>query len=109
MSNQDQAKPTIRIENSYVDERVVSTGIVQLDKELGGGFLKGQIILLVGNPGSGKTTFRVQFLTEGLHKGEPGIFVGLVEPREDFMKYMWHLGFYLLEYEAKGQFFLLNP
>ena len=108
LSSHEQVEHLISSEVACVEEQVVSTGIELLDKELCGGFLKGQIILLAGNPGSGKTTFGVQFLADGLQKGEPGIFVGLVEPKEDFMKYMWHLGFYLEEYEAKGQFLFIE-
>lgn len=108
LSSQDQIKHTLNIEDNSADEQTISTGILQLDKELGGGFLKGQMILLAGNPGSGKTTFGVQFLAEGLRKGESGIFVGLVESRKDFLKYMWHLGFYLEEYEAKGEFLFIE-
>ena len=108
LSNQEQVNHLVSSGPACIEEQSVSTGIELLDKELCGGFLKGQIILLAGNPGSGKTIFGVQFLVEGLQKGEPGIFVGLVESKEDFMKYMWHLGFYLEEYETKEQFLFIE-
>jgi circadian clock protein KaiC len=82
----------------------VSTGIKELDKALGGGFLEGQLILVAGNPGCGKTTFGTQFLYSGLKKGEPAIFVGFVEPEEDYMNYMKELGFNLRKYEERGKF-----
>ena len=108
LSSQERVNHLISSGPACVEEQIVSTGIKLLDKELCGGFLKGQMILLAGNPGSGKTTFGVQFLAEGLQNGEPGIFVGLVETKEDFMKYMWHLGFYLEEYETKEQFLFIE-
>ncbi|MFW5912925.1 MAG: RAD55 family ATPase [Candidatus Hadarchaeota archaeon] len=40
---------------------------------LDGGYPERQIILLSGNTGTGKTTFGIQFLLEGLEKGEPGL------------------------------------
>ncbi|MCX8182629.1 MAG: AAA family ATPase [Candidatus Methanomethyliaceae archaeon] len=82
----------------------VRTGIKTLDDFLEGGFLKKQVILLAGNPGTGKTTFGTQFLYEGLKNGEPGIFVGIVEPKEDYMSYMKSLGFDLEKFERKGMF-----
>ncbi|HKI75722.1 MAG TPA: ATPase domain-containing protein, partial [Candidatus Bathyarchaeia archaeon] len=40
----------------------VPTGIKGLDELLGGGFPDGRCILIVGSPGSGKTTFALQYL-----------------------------------------------
>ena len=44
---------------SHQIDAPVSTGIEELDQALQGGFLSGQIVLLAGNPGSGKTSFGV--------------------------------------------------
>jgi len=41
----------------------IGTGIVQLDKFLGNGFVPGSSTLLVGEPGSGKSTLVLQLLT----------------------------------------------
>src|SRR2546426_10741350 len=43
----------------------VPTGIKGLDELLGGGFPDGRCILIVGSPGSGKTTFALQYLYHG--------------------------------------------
>lgn len=86
----------------------VSSGIEELDKILDGGFLEGQVIVVAGNPGSGKTTFGAQFLYDGLRKGEPGIFVSFVEPKEDFMKYMGLIGFDFAGYEEEGKFLFIE-
>ncbi|MCX8188694.1 MAG: hypothetical protein N3F64_03215 [Nitrososphaeria archaeon] len=85
----------------------VRSGIKEFDNIIGG-FIKGQIILLAGNPGSGKTTFATQFLYEGLLNGETTLYVGLVEPKEDFITYMSMLGFDLIRYEKDGKFLFLE-
>jgi circadian clock protein KaiC len=48
----------------------IQTGIVGLDDILGGGLSKGHLYLLEGDPGTGKTTFALQFLLEDLRNGE---------------------------------------
>ena len=57
-----EAKFTV---NSVVDERV-PTGIDGLDPLIEGGFPKGSLVLLAGNPGTGKTIFSMQFLYRGV-------------------------------------------
>ena len=56
-----------------------TTGIEGLDYVLGGGFTPDQIYLLEGVPGSGKTTLALQFLLEGLRRGESVLYVTLSE------------------------------
>ena len=43
----------------------VKSGIPGLDELIEGGFLKGNIILLAGGTGAGKTIFSAQFIYEG--------------------------------------------
>jgi circadian clock protein KaiC len=54
-------------------------GILQLDRMLGGGIPQGHMVLLTGNTGTGKTTFGLQFMVEGLRMGERAVFVALEE------------------------------
>ena len=56
-----------------------SSGIAGLDDVLGGGFPRGQIFLLEGNPGAGKTTVGLQFLLDGVKRGERVCYVALAE------------------------------
>lgn len=65
-----------------VQERA-STGIPGLDDILGGGFPRRHLYLVEGSPGSGKTTLGMQFLLEGLAKGESGLYVTLSETADE--------------------------
>jgi len=57
----------------------VKSGIEGFDVLVEGGFLQGRQYLLSGSPGSGKTTFGVQFLTAGGFEGEAGAYITLSE------------------------------
>ena len=50
----------------------LSTGIAGLDEILHGGLLPGQVYLVKGRPGAGKTTLALQFLLEGDPSGRAG-------------------------------------
>lgn len=60
-----------------------STGIEGLDTILGGGFERGRVFLLEGNPGTGKTTIALQFLIEGAARGEKCLYVTLSETEDE--------------------------
>jgi circadian clock protein KaiC len=64
----------------------VSTGIVGLDPLLEGGFPKSRSILVTGDPGTGKSIFALQFLYEGLKRGEKVIFVTADETPMDIIE-----------------------
>ena len=85
------------------------TGIKGLDEVTGGGFIRSTLILLAGNPGTGKSTFAAKFLYEGaMRYGEPGLYVSFVEPKERFYAYMKGLGMDLEEAERRGLFRYLS-
>ena len=65
----------------------VATGIYGLDKLIEGGFKKNSTNLVAGGPGSGKTIFAIQFLVEGVKKGEPGIYITFEEKKFVFLEY----------------------
>lgn len=60
-----------------------ATGIPGLDDVLGGGFTPNRLYLVEGDPGAGKTTLAVQFLMEGVGRGESGLYVTLSESAEE--------------------------
>jgi len=74
----------------------LSTGVEGLDQILHGGLLPGQAYLLRGRPGAGKTTLALQFLLEGIRRGEPALYVTLneseAELRAGAAAHGWELG-----------------
>lgn len=63
----------------------VATGVEGLDAMLGGGFPRGAVVLLRGGPGAGKTTMSLQFLFEGIKRGEKGLYVSLEESEAEIV------------------------
>lgn len=59
------------------------TGVPGLDDILAGGIQSNCFYLVQGDPGSGKTTLALQFLLEGLQRGEAGFYVTLSETKEE--------------------------
>ncbi|MBS3093824.1 hypothetical protein J4456_04575 [Candidatus Pacearchaeota archaeon] len=86
----------------------VSTGNEFLDRLTNGGFEKNSSNLVVGNSGSGKTIFGVQFLIEGLKKNEACMYLTFEEKKENFYDNMLDLGWNLAELEKKGKFHFLQ-
>jgi circadian clock protein KaiC len=61
----------------------VATGVTGLDDVLAGGFPRGRLYLVEGDPGTGKTTLGLQFLLEGARRGETTLYVTLTETAEE--------------------------
>ena len=70
------------MENQNSDTtRFLSTGVPGLDTILGGGLTSDRLFLIEGEPGTGKTTLALQFLNEGVRRGESGSYITLAETR----------------------------
>jgi circadian clock protein KaiC len=71
-------------------------GIDGLDDVLGGGLSRGNVFLLEGEPGSGKTTIALQFLLAGAAAGETCLYVTLSETEKELRtgaaSHHWKLG-----------------
>ena len=78
----------------YVER--VSTGVIGLNQLLRGGFPAGSMVLVVGTPGSGKSTLGKQFLFDSLAKQKPAVLVDTFEPlelaRETMVSFEWDGG-----------------
>ena len=66
----------------YDSDRLAS-GNAGLDAILRGGLVANRLYLLEGSPGSGKTTLALQFLLDGVARGETGLYVTLSETDEE--------------------------
>lgn len=74
----------------------IKTGVPGLDSIISGGLKRGQSIVITGSPGSGKTTFGLQFLYSGAKDfDEPGVYISLAqnidEIKNDSKSYGWDL------------------
>ena len=57
-------------------------GLADLDEMLRGGVRPGSITMLLGSSGSGKTLLGMQFLSEGVRRGERVVYFGFYERPE---------------------------
>jgi len=86
----------------------VATGIKNFDSLIEGGFEKNSTNLIVGSSGSGKTIFAVEFLIEGMKKGENCMYITFEEGKEEFYSNMLDFGWDLTKYEKEEKFFFLE-
>jgi len=92
-----------------MSENRVSSGIDGLDSLIDGGFPKGSLILLAGNPGTGKTVFGMQFLCKGAKEyGENGIYVSFAESEDTLVNNMSKLFGYDLKTMQNGKVKVLD-
>jgi len=72
-----------------------TTGVPGLDSILEGGLPRNRVYLVQGRPGTGKTTFGLQFVLEGARLGEVSLYVALTETedevRESARSHGWNL------------------
>lgn len=93
-----------------VQQRIerIPSGIPGFDELTEGGLKVGSINLIAGSAGSGKTTFSVQFLVEGIKRGEAGVYITFEEKREKLFDDMLEFGWDLEKYEQTGLFKFLE-
>lgn len=85
-----EVRPRIesRLPRGDVDEGPVAAGdklgfgIGELDRMLRGGVRSGSITMLLGSSGAGKTLLGMQFLSEGIKRGERAVYFGFFERPE---------------------------
>jgi circadian clock protein KaiC len=81
----------------------LSSGNAILDDMLAGGVLSGSTTLLTGTTGTGKSLFCMQFIMEGLKKGEKCLYVGFDEPMEEMMRNARSIGWDFEGYKKSGK------
>jgi len=65
------------------ESKRISTGSDGLDSILDGGLPVGRLYLLEGSPGAGKTTLSLQFLLDGVRRGERALYISLSETTDE--------------------------
>jgi KaiC domain protein len=88
----------------------IKVGILGLDDMLGGGLIPGSITCIIGTFGTGKTTFSLEFVWEGLKRNETIIYISLEEREERIISYMKLKGWDVMPYLNKSLFLIkLDP
>ncbi len=90
----------------------VKSGIPGLDELIEGGYVENDVILVTGGPGTGKTTFGVQYLMGGiLDYNEPGVLVVMEETPSRIIRNMWRFGWDIekLVSQKKMKLIYANP
>jgi KaiC/GvpD/RAD55 family RecA-like ATPase len=87
----------------------VKSGVDGMDRLVEGGFLKGDVILLAGNTGSGKTILSAQFICNGAVKyGEKGVYVTFEENAGTLKRNLLRFGYDLEKLEREGAVKILD-
>jgi len=90
----------------------LKTGIPGFDSLIGiGGLEVGNVVLVAGGCGSGKSLLSLHFLYEGCRNGEKCLHIGFQEPPDKLRSIASRFGMDLASYEKKGNLILavINP
>ncbi len=99
--NLDSTRFKAKLDTQNIDRLIkrVTTGIPGMDDFLEGGFPKGFSVVVTGPPGTGKTTFSMQYLMEGVKNGDRCIFFSFEERAQQlvqhFARFGWDVGKYI--------------
>lgn len=78
------------------------TGIPGLDEMLRGGLIEGDAVMVAGSAGTGKTTFCLQYLVNGIiESGDVGIFVSFEQLPEQIYRDALNFGWDLKKFEEE--------
>ena len=86
----------------------IDVGIEGLDSMILGGVPERSLMVAIGDAGTGKTTFGLQFLEEGLANGENAVFITLEESRERVFNTAAEKGWDFEGYADDGQLAVLD-
>ena len=92
----------------FTNSKRIPTGVYGLDPLIEGGLRQGRTYLIVGEPGTGKTVFSLQFLMNGLLAKEKGLYVAIDEKPADVIDQAASLGWDLTPYIESKDFLILD-
>ena len=97
---------TVTMELTYTKVR---TGIPGFDTIISGGLREGRSIVVCGPPGSGKTTFGLQYLYSGAKDfDEPGVYVTLSQSADEIHKDCKSFGWDIRELMEQGKLLIID-
>ncbi|CAG0958700.1 MAG: resolvase/recombinase [Candidatus Methanoperedens nitroreducens] len=86
----------------------LNTGVIGFDEMLKGGIPKEHIVAVLGSPGTGKSTFALQFIYAGLLKGENCVYLSLEESEDTIVKTASIFGWDLKPYITNKKLVLIR-
>ena len=96
-----------KVETSKIKK--VNVGVSGVDEILDGGIPENSLVLLAGTCGTGKTTFGLQFLYQGIKNGENGVYVTLEEIPERLELTASLFGWDLKKLEKEKKLLIIKP
>lgn len=86
----------------------VSTGINGLNEMIDGGIPAGHSVAVIGPPGSGKTTFCLQYMWDGLQKDEHCLYISLEEEEDRLLQTATNYGWDFKKYIDRDMLSLIK-
>ncbi|WP_406670703.1 ATPase domain-containing protein [Methanolobus sp. ZRKC4] len=86
----------------------ISSGNIDLDKRLQGGFPEGECVLITGEPGTGKTILCIQFLYNACKQGKKCMMIATEETPEKILLHAKMLGFDLEPFFENKQLSMIH-
>lgn len=86
----------------------ISSGNIDLDKRLQGGFPEGECVLITGEPGTGKTILCIQFLYDACKQGKKCAMIATEEVPEKIIAHGKALGFDLEPFVENKQLSMIH-
>ena len=85
-----------------------ATGIEGLDNILGGGIPRGNMVLVAGSVGTGKTTLSLEFLVRGAERGERSLFLSVTEASPRLMQNLSTFEFFRTDLVLDGSLLFVD-
>jgi KaiC/GvpD/RAD55 family RecA-like ATPase len=86
----------------------LKTGVPGFDKLIEGGFPEKSVVLLSGAPGTGKSIFAMQFISEGIKNKEHGIYITFEQTKEDLIRHARSIGIDFEKAEKTGDLTIIS-